>query len=175
MAFLICVGLSDYGALQRLLYCVARTLMRRYVYWEFMRLDLKSNIIKLIDSNRLFGVMNNTKWNNLLAALSDIDELLSYRVTYVDGATWPESDSSYQYTSELAQIWGNFRAIHFIDIDARISHSRGVLLEPEVLDHRDKVIAICKEQNAKISLTECGVRIWGYFQHGKDIEMYKYT
>ncbi|EJY0701185.1 hypothetical protein OE878_004672, partial [Vibrio parahaemolyticus] len=112
---------------------------------------------------------------NLLAALSDIDELLSYRVTYIDGSTWPESDSSYQYTSELAQIWGNFRAIHFIDIDARISHSRGVLLEPEVRDHRDKVIAICKEQNAKISLTECGVRIWGYFQHGKDIEMYKYT
>ncbi|EGQ7779456.1 TPA: DUF6678 family protein [Vibrio parahaemolyticus] len=154
---------------------VVHHLMRRYVYWEFMRLDLKSNIIKLIDNNGLFGVMNNTKWNNLLAALSDIDELLSYRVTYIDGSTWPESDTSYQYTSELAQIWGNFRAIHFIDIDARISHSRGVLLEPEVLDHRDKVIAICKEQNAKISLTECGVRIWGYFQHGKDIEMYKYT
>ncbi len=161
--------------MRRLRYCVAHTLTGRYVYWEFMRLDLKSNIIKLIDSNGLFGVMNNTKWNNLLAALSDIDELLSYRVTYIDGSTWPESDSSYQYTSELAQIWGNFRAIHFIDIDARISHSRGVLLEPEVLDHRDKVIAICKEQNAKISLTECGVRVWGYFQHGKDIEMYKYT
>ncbi|TOE46480.1 DUF3265 domain-containing protein [Vibrio parahaemolyticus] len=29
VAFLICVGLSDYGALQRLLYCVARTLTRR--------------------------------------------------------------------------------------------------------------------------------------------------
>ncbi|HHX8566564.1 MULTISPECIES: DUF6678 family protein [unclassified Vibrio] len=43
-----------------------------------MRLDLKSNIIKLIDSNSLFGVMNDTKWNNLLTALSDIDELLSY-------------------------------------------------------------------------------------------------
>lgn len=49
---------------------------RRYWYWEFMRLDLKSYIIKLIDSNGIFGVMNNTKWNNLLVALSDIDELL---------------------------------------------------------------------------------------------------
>ncbi len=68
---------------------VAHPLIGRYVYWEFMRLDLKSNIIKLIDSNGLFGVMNNTKWNSLLAALSDIDELLSYRVTYIDGSTWP--------------------------------------------------------------------------------------
>lgn len=68
-----------------------------------------------------------------------------------------------------------FERYILFDIDARISHSRGVLLEPEVIDHRDKVIAICKEQNAKISLTECGVRIWGYFQHGIDIDMHKYT
>ncbi|WP_335725650.1 DUF6678 family protein [Vibrio parahaemolyticus] len=87
--------------------------MRRYVYWEFMRLDLKLNIIKLIDSNGLFGVMNNTKWNNLLAALSDIDELLSYRVTYIDGSTWPESDSSYQYTSELATNMGKLSSDTF--------------------------------------------------------------
>ncbi|KFI09517.1 hypothetical protein IX95_23885 [Vibrio sp. B183] len=140
-----------------------------------MRLDLKSNIIKLIDSNGLFGVMNTTKWNSLFAALNNIEELISFRVTYIDGSTWPESDSSYQYTSELAQIWGNFRAIHFLDVNARISHSRGALLEPEIIDHGDMIIAICKEQNAKISLTKHCIRIWGYFQHGKDIEMHKYT
>ncbi|EGR0269403.1 DUF3265 domain-containing protein [Vibrio alginolyticus] len=34
MAFLLCVGFSDYGGMQRLRYCVAHTLTGRYVLWR---------------------------------------------------------------------------------------------------------------------------------------------
>lgn len=46
VALLICVGLSDYGALQRVMYCVVRTLTRRYVFSEMLHDTVK--LIKLL-------------------------------------------------------------------------------------------------------------------------------
>jgi hypothetical protein len=65
----------------------------------------KAHVLELIEKERMIGVMNNTKWNSLFEALNTIDELLSYRVTYIDGSTWPDAEASFPYTCELAQIW----------------------------------------------------------------------
>lgn len=131
--------------------------------------------MELIERERLIGVMNNTKWNALFTDLEDIDELISFKVTYVDGSTWPEAGASIPYTSELAQIWGNFLALEYLDIDARISHSKGALLEPDIVDHQSKVVDICKKHNARFSAIENGIRIWGYFRHGNDPKLHKNT
>ena len=140
-----------------------------------INLNSKHQILELIENERLIGVMNNTKWNALFSDLEEIDELISYRVTHVDGSTWPEADASFPYTSELAQIWGNFLALEYLDIDSRISHSKGALIKPEIVDHKDKVIEICKKHNAKFSAIENGIRIWGYFRHGNEPEFYQHT
>lgn len=140
-----------------------------------INLNSKFQVKKFIEKENLIGVMNNTKWNALFSELNEIDELLSYRVTYIDGSTWPEADASFPYTSELAAIWGNFIALEYLDIDAHISHSKGALLEPEVIDHKEKVTEICKIRNAKFSVTASGVRIWGYFRHGIDPVLHQNT
>ena len=127
------------------------------------------------DPEQLIGVMNNTKWNALFSDLNEIDEIISYKVTHIDGSTWPEKEANFPYTSELAQIWGNFLAMEYLDIDARISHSKGALLSPQVVDHKDKIIAICKKHNAKFSVTENGIRIWGYFRHDNEPELHQTT
>ncbi|MBM5032256.1 DUF3265 domain-containing protein [Vibrio parahaemolyticus] len=36
VAFLLCVGLSDYGGMRRLLYCVAHPLTGRYIFWRVL-------------------------------------------------------------------------------------------------------------------------------------------
>ena len=142
-----------------------------------MNINLRSKhqVMELIEKERLIGVMNNTKWNALFSALEEIDELISYKVTYIDGSCWPEADASFPYTSELAQIWGNFIALEYLDIDARLSYSKGALLKPEIIDHKEKVIAICKRHNTKFSDTENGLRIWGYFRHGNEPKLYENT
>jgi hypothetical protein len=121
------------------------------------------------------GVMNNTKWNSLFSDLEGIEELINYRATYIDGSTWPESDSAFSYTSELEQIWGNFLALEYVDIDARISNSKGVLLKPEIVDHKESIISICRKHNAKFSESDEFIRIWGYFRHGKEPALYQNT
>lgn len=128
--------------------------------------------MQFIENERLIAVMNNTKWNALFSDFDKINALICYKVTYIDGSTWPEADSGFSYTCELAQIWGNFLALEYLDIDARISHSKGALLKPEIIDHREKVIDICKAHNSKFAKTENGIRIWGYFRHGNELELY---
>jgi hypothetical protein len=135
----------------------------------------KNQVLALIEKERLIGVMNNTKWNALFKDLNEVDDLISYRVTYIDSTTWPDNEASFPFTSELAQIWGNFIAMEYLDIEAKISHSKGALLEPEIVDHTQKIIEICSRHSSKFSVTENGVRIWGYFRQGNEPELYKNT
>ena len=132
-------------------------------------------MLALIEKERLIGVMNNTKWNALFYDLNEVVELISYRVTYIDGTTWPDYEASFPFTTELAQIWGNFIAMEYLDIETKISHSKGALLKPEIIDHTNKLIDICTKQSSKFTVTETGVRIWGYFRQGNEPELYKIT
>jgi len=135
----------------------------------------KAHVLELIEKENMFGVMNSTKWNLLFEAFNRLDELLNYRVTNIDGSTWPDQDASFSYTSELVQIWGDFMAMEYVDIDARISNSKGALLKSEIIDHKKQVIDICLKQSAKFAETRNGIRVWGYFRHGKIPELYEKT
>lgn len=135
----------------------------------------KSQIIEFVERNKLVSVMNNTKWSQLFRALEDKDEMISFKVTYIDGSTFPEPDASFQYTSELAQVCGNFLALEYIDINAKISHSRGALLEPEIADHTDEIIQICNRNLAKFSHIEDGIRVYGYLRHNQKVQLKNYT
>ena len=104
-----------------------------------------------------------------------MDELISFKVTYIDSATWPEPDATFPYTSELAQVWGNFLALEYIDINAKISHSKGALLEPDIVDHIDEIIQICIRNSAKFSTTKDGIRVYGYLRHNENVQLQNYT
>uniref|UniRef100_UPI002B471868 DUF6678 family protein n=1 Tax=Aeromonas caviae TaxID=648 RepID=UPI002B471868 len=60
------------------------------------------------------SVSNNSKWNRLFALLHQSNRFFQYRRTDLDGSTFPEDGES--YTPELAQYWGNFWAMEFLDV-----------------------------------------------------------
>lgn len=129
----------------------------------------------LIEEQHLIGVMNNTRWNDLFDSLNNVEEMLSYKVTYIDGSSWPEADSGHTETSEIEQIWGNFIAMEALDIRTKIEKPRGALVSPEIIDVTKHVIQLCATNKAKISLTKYGVKVWGYFRHGQTPELHEYT
>ena len=72
---------------------------------------------------------------------------MSCLVTLSDGSTWSDEEASYPHTSNLDKLWGNFKAMEYLDIDARISHSKGALLNPEIIYHKQLVVELCVKQN----------------------------
>ncbi|MEH6472813.1 MAG: DUF6678 family protein [Halopseudomonas sp.] len=142
-----------------------------------MEVNLGSHhqVMELIEGQRLIGAMNNTRWNALFNDLNNVEEMLSYKVTYIDGSCWPEADSGHSETSEIEQIWGNFIAMEFLDIRTKIEKPRGALVSPETVDITVQVTNLCAINKAKISLTEHGVRVWGYFRHDQTPVLHEYT
>ena len=129
----------------------------------------------LIEEQHLIGVMNNSRWNALFEGLSKVQKMLSYKVIYIDGSSWPGVGSDHTETPEIEQIWGNFIAIETLDIRTKMENPRGALLSPEVIDVTEQIIQLCATNKVKISLTRHGVRVWGYFRHGQAPELYENT
>ena len=127
----------------------------------------------MIEEENLIGVMNNTRWNALFNGLSNIDEMIKFRVTYIDGSYWPDDESNREYTVEIEQIWGNFIATEYLDIITKIEKLKGALIKPEIIDVTQQVIKLCIANKANISLIESGVRVWGYYRHGEIPELYE--
>ena len=119
--------------------------------------------------------MNNSRWNSLFCDLSDATEIITFKVGYIDGSTWPEEFSGHEYTQEIEQICGNFVAIEWIDIITKIEKPKGALLLPDILDVTEEIVELCRLNKCKISMHEKGVRVWGYFRQGQLPELHKYA
>jgi len=110
------------------------------------------------------SVSNNAKWERLFALLEESDRFFQYRRTDLDGSTFPEDGTS--YTPELAQYWGNFWVMEWLDILAYRAHSRGALLAPEIEDFTEEVVEIASRAGVKFTMRERGIRVWGYVRKG---------
>jgi len=131
----------------------------------------KAQISEYVNRNRLYGVMNTSKWNRLFESLADIDELITFKAVYIDGFTWPSKDESWQFTPELEQIWGNFAALEYLEINTQVISERGALISPQITDYKSKVATLCSQQKVKYSFFDKGIRVWGYFRHGQEPEL----
>ncbi|MCG9697924.1 DUF6678 family protein [Shewanella sp. Isolate11] len=130
-----------------------------------------SKFTEIIEKERLIGLMNNTKWNALFSELNLIEEMIQYKAHYIDGSMFPDHETSYEFTPELQQIWGNFIAIEYVDVITIIKRDIGKLLEPEIVDVTKAILEICNEHNVKVSVINSGVRVWGYHRHGEILEL----
>ncbi|WP_147378818.1 DUF6678 family protein [Motilimonas pumila] len=130
-----------------------------------------SKFTEIIEKERLIGLMNNTKWNALFSELNLIEEMIQYKSQYIDGSIFPDHDSSYEFTPELQQIWGNFKSIEYVDVITIIKRDIGKLLDPEIVDLTKDILEICNVLNVKVSAINSGIRIWGYHRHGEIPEL----
>lgn len=120
----------------------------------------------------LISLSNNSRWISLFEELKTVDELLLYRSKSVDGSTFPNEEFSYTHTPEIEQYYGDFKSMMWFEIVTKLKKPRGHLVKPELIDVTEKVIGICLNNKAKITLTDSGVRVWGYIAHDDSVEFY---
>ncbi len=120
----------------------------------------------------LISLSNNSRWVSLFEELKNVDEMILFRSKNVDGALFPDEEFSYTHTPEIEQYYGDFKSMMWFEIVTKLEKSRGRLVEPELIDVTDKIIRICLNNKAKITLTNSGVRVWGYAKHGDAQEFY---
>lgn len=112
------------------------------------------------------SVLNNTKWERLFELLEKSERFFRYRRTDLDGATFPEDGTS--FTPELAQCWGDFWAMEWLDILSYQTYSKGALLAPDIEDFTSELVALANDAGVKFTMIERGIRVWGYVRKGKN-------
>lgn len=126
-----------------------------------MSIDLQSQqeVTAFIEQEQLIALMSDETWQRLIEAMSSLPEELGFSITYVDGTSKPIND--------LQHIQGNYIALGFIDVETIVVDSHG-----NATDHKEAVIDLCLSHNAKITLKESRVRIWGYYRPGRQPDFY---
>ena len=115
-----------------------------------------------IKRENLTCVLNDTKWSELLEALSRIAGVLDFRRKDVRDP----DDSNTPWCSDLPYMLGGWENIEWLDIRAQVSHRQGALLPPRIEDHTDQLIDALDSVGIPYSRTDDGARIRGYLRPG---------
>lgn len=133
-----------------------------------MDIHSKKQVMDYVSNEGLTPVLNNTKWNRLFELLKSNGSFFQYRSKNINGAYFPEDGTS--YTPEIEQYWGNFLAKEWLEIVSIRSHSRGALLKPEIEDFTKEAVRIAHEAGVKFTMTENGIKVWGYVRKSEHPE-----
>ncbi len=129
-----------------------------------MDINNREQVKAYVSKEGITPASNDTKWERLFALLERSPRLYRYRRTDLDGSTFPEDGAS--FTPELAQYWGNFWAMEWLDILSFEEHRKGALLASSLEDFTNELVALAHEAGAKFTLSERGIRVWGYTRRG---------
>jgi len=124
----------------------------------------KEQVKEYVLREGITSVLNDTKWNRLFDLLEANPKFFQYRRTDLDGSTFPEDGVS--FTPELAQYWGNFWVMEWLDILSYRVHSKGALLKPDIEDFTNELVALAQDAGVKFTILERGIRVWGYIRKG---------
>lgn len=131
-----------------------------------MNIKNREKVREYVFKEGITSVLSDTKWKRLFTLLEDSPRFFQYRRTGLDGSTFPEDGVS--FTPELAQYWGDFWAIEWLDILSCREHSRGALLKPDIEDFTNELVALAHEAGVKFTMLDHGIRVWGYVRRGVD-------
>ncbi|SHO23173.1 Putative uncharacterized protein VP1792 [Moritella viscosa] len=104
--------------------------------------------------------------------LKNVDEMILFRSKNVDGSFFPDEEFSYTHTPEIEQYYGDFKSMMWFEIVTKLEKPVGQLVKPDLIDVTEKIIGICLTNKVKFTLTNFGVRVWGYVEHGYSQEFY---
>lgn len=113
-----------------------------------------------IERHQLVSGMNATKWGELFRLLESVQHPLSFRTKYVR-----ETEPSHWH-GDLYFALGGTHSIEWLELDAKISIPRGVLLPPSIEDHTHALRSTLERAKIRYTIEDGVVRIWGYLRPG---------
>jgi len=131
-----------------------------------MEIQSKAQVTEYIEAEGITSVLNNSKWQRLFDLLDQSPLMFRYRRTDLNGTTFPEEPGS--FTPELAQVWGNFWSMEWLEISAVEEIRKGALLKPEIRDFTPELIAIAHEAGVKFTLINQGITVYGYVRRSEN-------
>lgn len=127
-----------------------------------MELDSKSKLRRYLESEKITGVLNNTKWERLFSELKKIEFTLDFQRKDLDEV---EPAPTY-WDSDLYHVLGGWEQIEWLNIRALISRNKGALVKPEIEDNTSLLISALEHAGTPYCLHNDGIRIWGYLRPG---------
>ena len=124
----------------------------------------KSKVIKVRESRGLASYANKTRWTEALSELESFDLLARLKWLFDDELSkwsrWIIPVPGYLEVLSFGPI--PFREIEWLEINPRVEKWRGALVEPEIVDHRSKVVYVLANSRLIYSEHDGVIRVWGY-------------
>ena len=126
----------------------------------------KAQVKAYVEAQGITCVLNNTKWQRLFELLHKSPFSFRYRRTDIDGVIFPKGDSP--STGEIAQIYGEFWSMEYLEITAIVETRTGMLTEPKVENFTAELIALAHEAGVKFTATNQGIKVYGYIRKSEN-------
>ena len=131
-----------------------------------MELRTKAQVTAYVEAEGITSVLNNTKWERLFNLLNESPYMFTYRRLDLDGNTFPKEGS--HPTGEIAQIYGEFWSMEWLEIGAIREVRTGMLTAPIVENHTNELVALALEAGVKFTTTSQGIKVYGYVRRSEN-------
>ncbi|MDA5559217.1 hypothetical protein PJK55_00610 [Exiguobacterium sp. MMG028] len=127
--------------------------------------------LQYIERHQLTSVMNETKWQRLNRAVSEVlTHAPPYQVKYLGEHTLFPSDSLPEYEilwGEWDEIWleSRLRSIEWIRLRPSVLLYKGVILDPDVCDMSTELITILEREKIPFIFDNETIQIFGYIRN----------
>lgn len=127
--------------------------------------------LQYIEKHQLTSVMNETKWQRLNRAVSEVlTHAPPYQMKYLGEDTLFPSDSLSEYEilwGEWDEIWleSRLRSIEWIRLRPIVLLYKGVILDPDVCDMSTELISILERERIPFILENETIQIFGYVRN----------
>jgi hypothetical protein len=139
-----------------------------FPWWATM--DNLNQIKQYIESNNYFEVMDNCKWDAIYNLFQNEDLPFLYRTKSIDGSVFPEDHLRFDVREVMPRyneslLWLEVHSVEKIEI--------GKLVKPRGVDNTACAIELVEKAKARFTLTDYGLKIWGYLEQGESVIFYK--
>ncbi|WP_461535051.1 DUF6678 family protein [Spongorhabdus nitratireducens] len=128
------------------------------------------SIRREVESRKLYGVMNDTRWQSVYKAFQSQDLPFEYRSVDIFGEIFPADHLRFDIREVFPR---HFSTIKWLEVHTKEIKHYGELVPPLVTDHTPLAIEVAAKAKARFTLTDYGIRIWGYIKQGEVVEFYQ--
>ena len=133
-----------------------------YVQQNLMAISNPRKLKRYVEENQLTCILNDTQWQRLYEALSQIEWTLDIQRKDLD----QEEIDDKRWDNDIYHVLGSWSTIEWLKIRALISEQNGALLGPTVTDNTSLLLEALKNANTPYEMHGKTVTVWGYLRPG---------